>query len=489
MLKFSTEYIAQRFAKMPMALITIAFTTGVVVAAYTPAMVVAWVVLLCLALVATIFWNKSIFVALLALGALVFNFYRTSQLPVGQRVRLVMEVSDDGNDYGSYSTCAADVISCNGVQCRARVAITADSLLRLQSGDILCADVAVRPFKPEGGSYARSMHRRGFSGRVSVRDRNIVRFIPAQYTTLHKRAVERLEALVPPSDGRDVALSVSLGERAIRNRTVAASYSDSGASHLLAVSGMHVGVVFILLNLLLLPLSLFWRGNIVRAVAVVAMVWVYVALCGYPTSAIRAAIMFSVLQLSYISKSRHLPENSLFATAFIMLAVDPYMLFEMSFALSFVAVAAIIFVARPIIEAIDCRGFLLKGAIDGAVVSTACVVATAPLISNSFGVISVLSIFITPVAIVTAQMIIVCSIASLILPLSVAQITAQAAVWCGSVQNSIVAWSTQWGVGYAHLQISDGAMVAIYAVMALLLVLSFGLKSEEPNRGDIDTKK
>ena len=74
MLKFSTEYIAQRFAKMPMALITIAFTTGVVVAAYTPAMVVAWVVLLCLALVATIFWNKSIFVALLALGALVFNF-------------------------------------------------------------------------------------------------------------------------------------------------------------------------------------------------------------------------------------------------------------------------------------------------------------------------------------------------------------------------------------------------------------------------------
>ena len=483
MLKFSTAHIAEKFRKMPMALITLAFIAGVVLAAYTPAGVVAWVVLLCVALAVTIFWRKSIFVALMALGGLVFNLYRTSQLPVGQSVRLVMEVADDGNDYGSYSTCAADVIACNGVQCRARVRITADSLLLLRSGDVLCADVVVRPFKSDNSSYARSMYRQGFSGRVSVGYSSITEFIPASSTTLHRRAVERIEALIPPSDGRDVALSVGLGARAIRDRAVATSYSRSGASHLLAVSGMHVAVVFVLLNLLLLPLSLFWRGNIVRAVAVVAMVWLYVALCGYPTSAIRAAIMFSVLQLSYISKSRHLPENSLFATAFIMLATNPYMLFELSFSLSFVAVMAIIFVARPVIDFIACRGFVVKGVVDMVVVSTACVVATAPLISNCFGVFSVLSIFITPVALVTAQVIIVCTIASLVLPTSVATITAQAAAWCGELQNSIVEWTTQWGVGYANLQIGDVAMEAIYAAMALLLVVSFGV------RVDVDTKK
>ena len=488
MLKFSTAHIAEKFAQMPMALITLAFIAGVVTAAYTPSGLVVWLIMLVLALAVTLFWKRVIFVAVLALGGLVFNIHRTTLLPQGQRIRVVMKVADDGHNYGSYSTCAADVISCNATPCRARVRITADSLLIFESGDVICADVVVRPFKPADGSYARSMYRRGFSGRVSVGDGNIVQFIPSERSTLHHRAVERVKSLVPPGDGRDVALSVSLGARAIESRKVSDSYSDSGASHLLAVSGMHVGVVFLLLNLLLLPLSLFWRGNIVRAVVVVAMVWVYVALGGYPTSAIRAAIMFSVLQLSYISKSRHLPENSLFATAFLMLAIDPYMLFELSFDLSFVAVVAIIFVARPIIELIACRGFVLKGLVDGMVVSTACVVATAPLISNSFGVISVLSIVITPIALITAQLMIICNLAALVLPLSAAHIPAQAAEWCGTVQNSIVAWTTEWGVGYAHLQISDGTLIVTYLLMIVALVASFGFRIED-ERTDIDTKK
>lgn len=488
MLKFSTVHIVEKFAKMPMAIITLAFIAGVVTAAYTPAGMVVWLVMLVLALAFSAFWKRTIFVAIVALGGLVFNLHRAVQLPQGVPVRMVMKVADDSRDYGSYSTCAADVISCNAEQCRARVRITADSLLTLESGDILCADVVVRPFKPADGSYARSMNRKGFSGRVSVGYRNIVEFIPSNRSTLHHRAVARVKNLVPPSDGRDVALSVSLGARVIESREVAESYSDSGASHLLAVSGMHVGVVFILLNLLLLPLSLLWRGNVVKAVVVVIMVWIYVALCGYPTSAIRAAIMFSVLQLSYISKSRHLPENSLFATAFIMLAVNPYMLFELSFDLSFVAVAAIIFVARPIIDLIGCRGFVLKGIVDGIVVSTACVLATAPLISNCFGVISVLSIVITPIALITSQVIIVCNLAALVLPLSAAHIPAQAAEWCGTVQTSIVAWTTEWGVGYAHLQIGDGVLIAVYAVMVLLLVASFGFRIVEDST-DIDTKK
>jgi competence protein ComEC len=282
-------------------------------------------------------------------------------------------------------------------------------------------------------------------------------------------------SLTEKSEGRDVALSVTLGARTLSASQTERNYSLGGASHLLAVSGLHVGLLFALLNLLLFPLIFLWRGNILRATAATALVWLYVALCGWPTSAIRAAVMFSVLQLSYLSKSRHMAENSLCSTAFVMLAFDPYMLFELSFQLSFTAVVAILFVARPVTALIRCGG-VAKGAVDMTAISTASVLATAPIVSHSFGVVSLLSIVTTPLALLSSQLIIVLNIASLLLPRSVAQITAQSAAWCGSVQNFIVENVVCLGFGYAEYRIGELKQALCYVALALLVLLSFGFR-------------
>ena len=251
---------------------------------------------------------------------------------------MMLEINDNGINYGKYSTYSADLLQYDNAACRARVRVTADSLTTLRRGDIITAISTIRPFGDPQSSYARSMRKQGYSGRVSVSEARIIEWRIKERENLNHWAVTKLQSLLPQSDGRNVAIALSLGAKIAQHSDLKQSYSYSGVSHLLAVSGLHVGMVALMLNMLLLPLLLLWRGNIIRSTIVVMLIWLYVALCGYPTSAIRAAIMFSVLQLSHLTCNKYSQENAICSAAFIMLSLKPQMLFELSFDLSFIAV-------------------------------------------------------------------------------------------------------------------------------------------------------
>ena len=479
MLTFSTNSIRGRFDKMPMATVTLSLIAGIVISHNFAVSNWVWIVLIALSIGLSLWKNRVILLAVLGLGALLYNTRSYDTLPISERAVMTIKIADNGVDYGRYSTFSADVLHYNTRSCRARIKVTADSLTTLRRGDIIVAQGFIRPFTPQQSGYARSMARQGYSGRFTVNQNNILSWQINHHTTLHHRAVSKLKRLLPQSDGRDVAISLSLGAKMVNSGEIKQSYSYSGTSHLLAVSGLHVGMVALLFTMLLLPLSLVWRGNIIRSGVVVAIIWIYVALCGYPISAIRAAIMFSVLQLSHLVRNRYSQQNSICTTAFIMLAIEPTILFELSFSLSFIAVMAIIFVGAPISRAIHIRNAALREVAKGAIISTACVVATAPLISNSFGIISLLSIILTPIALISAQIIIISSLLSLILPASLAVTTFSAAKWVASLQNRAITWAVECGVGFVELRISDGAMVAIYTIFALLLLLGFGISHKE----------
>ena len=102
-----------------------------------------------------------------------------------------------------------------------------------------------------------------------------------------------------------------------------AAYSRSGLSHLLAVSGLHTGIVFALVNLLLWWLPLLRRGHLLRNLLAAACIWIYVAAAGFPPSAVRAAVMFTMLQSALASASEYNGLNALAAAAFGMLLWNP----------------------------------------------------------------------------------------------------------------------------------------------------------------------
>ena len=123
----------------------------------------------------------------------------------------------------------------------------------------------------------------------------------------------------PAPDEQALCNAMTAGDRRSLSPALRAAYSRSGTSHLLAVSGLHVGIVFLLANLLLWWLPLVRHGHILRNIAVILLIWLYAAVTGFPPSVVRAALMFSVLQFALASSSEYVGMNTLAGVAFVML--------------------------------------------------------------------------------------------------------------------------------------------------------------------------
>lgn len=118
----------------------------------------------------------------------------------------------------------------------------------------------------------------------------------------------------------------------------------AGMSHLLAVSGLHTGIIWALLSLLLRPLVLIDRRGWHRWI-ILLLLWGYIAVVGFPLSAIRAGIMISMVQISYALERDVWGWHNLTSAALLILLFSPSQLYEVGFQLSFLATAGILFVS------------------------------------------------------------------------------------------------------------------------------------------------
>jgi len=124
-------------------------------------------------------------------------------------------------------------------------------------------------------------------------------------------------------------------------------YTHTGIMHIIAISGMHVNLLFVLL---VLPFYRMRdpRKQWIKYILVLPFVWFYIALCDYPPSAIRAAISFSVITLALCSSRRAEPLQLWAITALVLLCINPAWLYHIGVQLSLLAVLSIILFYRPI---------------------------------------------------------------------------------------------------------------------------------------------
>jgi competence protein ComEC len=127
------------------------------------------------------------------------------------------------------------------------------------------------------------------------------------------------------------------------------AYSNTGTLHVLAVSGMHVGLIFMILAFFLSPLDKLKKGKILKQVIILIMLWVYSFICGLSPSILRATVMFSFIIVSNILGVRSSVYNTLAASAITLLCFDANMLANVGFQLSYLAVLGIVFF-QPLIE-------------------------------------------------------------------------------------------------------------------------------------------
>lgn len=156
-------------------------------------------------------------------------------------------------------------------------------------------------------------------------------------------------------------------------------FASAGAMHVLAVSGLHVGIVFLVLNLLLGFLRRQKAGRIIFVLLVICVLWFFAFLTGLSPSVTRAATMFSFVVIGTNIRRQVNIYNSLAASAFLLLLFNPNNLFEVGFQLSYAAVFGIVFLQPRLEKLVSFKYKIIRYAWALLTVSVAAQIATFPL--------------------------------------------------------------------------------------------------------------
>jgi len=135
-----------------------------------------------------------------------------------------------------------------------------------------------------------------------------------------------------------------LGQRQDISKELTNDYARAGAIHILAVSGLHVGIILLILSFLLKPLERLKKGRIIKLLFIVLFLWFFALLAGMSASVVRAVTMFSAVAVAQASRNRNSIEHSLILSMFILLLCKPMFLFDVGFQLSYVAVFGIVWI-------------------------------------------------------------------------------------------------------------------------------------------------
>ena len=160
-----------------------------------------------------------------------------------------------------------------------------------------------------------------------------------------QHTLRRYLSLGLDDDEMAVAVAMALGDKSRLTNDLRDIYSVSGASHVLALSGLHLGIIYMLLSLMVGMRRLGW----LREVFIIAGIWSYALFTGLAPSVVRASTMITVYALVGLLGRDRMSLNALAFTAIIMLIANPLNLYDVGFQMSFLAVLAILVFCKPLV--------------------------------------------------------------------------------------------------------------------------------------------
>jgi competence protein ComEC len=176
-----------------------------------------------------------------------------------------------------------------------------------------------------------------------------------------------------------VANALLLGQKEYLDKDVLRSYSSAGAMHVLAVSGLHVGIVMLILTFLVKPIKKFRQGKKLFVVIVLLGIWFYAMITGLSPSVMRAAVMFTFIVVGQEMQRDTTVYQSIMVSAFLLILIEPYIIFQVGFQLSYLAVLGIVYLQPKIENLFYVKNKILYKAWQISAVSIAAQIATFPL--------------------------------------------------------------------------------------------------------------
>lgn len=220
------------------------------------------------------------------------------------------------------------------------------------------------PLNPHQFDYQKYLEKQGIRQQIFL-DKNEFKSLGLGSRTV-KGWSEQFRDLVQVSmekyhfkrDELAVINALLLGQRQDVSKQLLTDYSRAGAIHILAVSGLHVGIILMLLLKLLTPLEHFKHGKTIKTIIIILVLWMFAFVAGLSASVVRAVTMFSFLAIGQQFGSKRTILFSLFSSLFLLLIFNPFFLFDVGFQLSYLAVLGIITIQYKLYKIITFRNFL-----------------------------------------------------------------------------------------------------------------------------------
>jgi len=215
------------------------------------------------------------------------------------------------------------------------------------------------PNNPGEFDYSRFLQNRGIRYMVFM-DKNSWKLMPAQggfllpavFSRWRNKLLQSLRSQGLSHDEYAVAAAILLGYGQLIAPDLHQDFTAAGAVHILVVSGMHVGIIFLIFGFLFSFLLHFKNGDYLRNVLLIIVIWSYALLTGLSPSVSRAATMISLFILADIFRRDYDNFNILAASAFLLLLLNPLLLFDVGFQLSYAAVAGILMFYFPLYRSV-----------------------------------------------------------------------------------------------------------------------------------------
>ena len=264
-----------------------------------------------------------------------------------------------------------------------------DSAFALHYGDLIAIPAPIRevtpPLNPEEFDYRAYLERKGITGQVYLKDEDWIDLQANDANPIYAFSYRFREILLASlqrsglnDDEFGVAAAILLGYDDNLADEVRKDYVAAGSMHILCVSGMHVGIIYLLASFLLGFLNRKKWQKTLKQVLLLTLIWFYALIAGLSPSILRASLMISFVIIGEAIRRKGFVVNSIAASAFILLCINPNNLFEIGFLLSYAAVMGIVVLQRPIYNLLYVKNKLLDKAWQITAVALSAQIATVP---------------------------------------------------------------------------------------------------------------
>ncbi|MDB4401860.1 ComEC family competence protein [Algibacter sp.] len=264
----------------------------------------------------------------------------------------IREVLKPGNYYDKYVIDLLDIDSKN-TSGKTLLNIQKDTLnapLRVDNvyaGRIEFRDLT-HPLNPHQFDYKNYLKKKYIYHQLFIKNESLLAiesntmtiFGVADY--IRKHINKKLKGYDFKPDELTIINALLLGQRQDISEEVYTSYTNAGAIHILAVSGLHVGVILLILSFIFKPLERFKHGKLIKTILLVSILWSFALIAGLSASVTRAVTMFSIVAIALNLKRPTNIYNTLAISMFIILLFKPLFIFDVGFQLSYLAVFAIV---------------------------------------------------------------------------------------------------------------------------------------------------